>query len=891
MYLCYCKYDKIMTKHLFLVMATTLLLFNANIQAQIFEDFSDGDFTNNPTWTGDDSLFKISTYSSSTWSQQPRLQLNATDAGIAHLRFENQLSTLDSAEWRFWTRISLSSGTSTTNNARFYLASDSPNLRGPLNGYFVMFGDDNDGAKDSVYLYKQAGDTITKIIYGNVTSITSSRNISVKVTRSQSGLWTLATDSMGGQNYVVEGNSIVDNTFQTGGYSGVYCKFTSSNKTNFYFDDIYVGPIYKDLIPPSLVSVTPIASNTISVQFSESLKAQIALNTANYVVDQSVGSPITASFDPVSPLTVQLGFLNDFTPNSLYHLNISNIQDLAGNEMETLNVPFSFYTSSTWDLLIHEIMADPDPVVGLPSAEYIELYNNTNLPINLNGWILQVGSSSRILPSFILDAGGFVIITALANSDALSTYGNVIAVSSLQITNSGQEITLLSPENDVIHTVEFLDSWYKNEVKKAGGWSLEMIDPMNPCAGTSNWEASVDPRGGTPGTQNSVHGLNPDLVNPAVSSAVVLEDNTLRVFFSERMDPRSLENLNAYQVNHNIGNPVSVQLNLPLNNFVNLVFAQDFIQNTIYTLSIVDTLTDCVGNMIPLNNEVVFAMPTQAAEGDLVINEILSNPPAGGVDYVEIYNRSEKYIDLSNLKLGSITSSTQLISIAPDGYVIFPKEYLLLSSNTDAVKTNYTTYSEKNFIQMSSFPSYNNDEGKVLIQNVSGVNIDYIEYNVSMHYPLLRTTKGVSYERINPDRPSMEASNWFSASSSVGYGTPGYKNSQFSDFIAVDELFTIEPEIFTPDNDGVDDLLFIHYILPESGYRINIWIYSSAGHRVKQLVNNDLLSTEGSIVWNGTSEDNLRTPAGIYVIAIELWNIKGEVKRYKKTATLGVRFK
>ena len=891
MYLCYCKYNKIMTKHLLFIMVTTLLLFNTNLKAQIFEDFSDGDFTNNPTWTGDDSLFKISTYSSSTWSQQPRLQLNATDAGIAHLRFENQLSTLDSAEWRFWTRISLSSGTSTTNNARFYLASDSPNLRGPLNGYFVMFGDDNDGAKDSVYLYKQAGNTITKIIYGNVTSITSSRNISVKVTRSQSGLWTLATDSMGGHDYVIEGNSIIDNTFQTGGYSGVYCKFTSSNKTNFYFDDIYIGPIYKDVTPPSLVSITPITSNKLSVKFSESLKASTALNTANYVVDQSVGSPITASFDPLSSQKVELEFLNDFTPNFLYHLNINNIQDLAGNEMETVNVPFSLYTPSTWDVLIHEIMADPDPVVGLPSAEYIELYNNTQLPINLNGWILQIGSISRVLPAFTLNAGGFVIITAAANSDALSAYGNVISVSSMQITNSGQTITLFSPENDVIHTLTFSDSWYKNSVKKEGGWSLEMIDPMNPCAGISNWTASIDPKGGTPGTQNSVHGSNPDLINPALSSVVVIEENALRVFFSERMDPQSLQNLNAFHVDHAIGNPVSVQLNLPLNNYLNLVFAQDFVQNKIYTLSIVDTLTDCVGNMIPLNSQIIFAMPTQAAEGDLVINEILSNPPAGGVDYIEIYNRSDKYIDLSNLKLGSITSSTQLINIAPDGFVLFPNEYLLLSSNTDAVKASYTTYSDKNFIQMSSFPSYNNDDGKVFIQDISGTNIDYVEYNVSMHYPLLRTTKGVSYERINPDRPSMDASNWFSASSAVGYGTPGYKNSQFSDFTAEDELFTIEPKIFTPDNDGVDDLLFILYKLPESGYRANIWIYSSAGHRVKHLVNNELLSMEGNIVWDGTSEDNLRTPAGIYVIAIELWNIKGEVKRYKKTATLGVRFK
>jgi hypothetical protein len=878
-------------KIFFLITVALFLANNLHLNAQIFEDFGDGDFTSNPTWTGDDTLYKISTFSSSTWSLQPRLQLNATTGGIAHLRFENQLSSLDSVEWKFWTRISLSGGTSTSNNVRFYLTSDSPNLLGPLNGYFVMFGDDSDNAKDSVYLYRQEGTNITKIIYGNVTTITSSRNISVKVTRSQNGLWTLATDSLGGQNYQTEGVSIVDNTFQPVGYTGVYCKFTSSNKTNFYFDDIYVGPIIKDITPPTVLSVQVASPNTVSVQFSEPIKMSSAINTSHYSVDQSVGSPITASVDPISSTKINLEFLQDFPPNTLFNMTISNVEDLAGNVMQSVVKPFSLYQPATWDVLINEIMADPDPVVGLPSAEYVEIFNNTHLPINLNGWILQIGTSSRILPSFMLEAGGFVIVCAAANNELLAPFGNVISLSSMQITNGGQTITLISPDNTTIHTVTFSDTWYENNVKKEGGWSLEMKDPMNPCAGKSNWTASVDVRGGTPGMQNSVFGANPDLVAPSLQNAVIVGNNKLRVFFSERMNAESLTNLNAYQVNNNIGNPSSVELNLPLNNFVNLVFNQDFIPNTIYQLNIADTLTDCVGNPLALNSKIDFAMPSQAEQGDLIINEVLSNPPTGGVDYVEIYNRSDKYIDLSSLKLGSITTTTQMIDIAPDGYVLFPKEYVLLTSNIEAVKASYTTYSDKNFIQMSSFPTYNNDNGKVFIQNSLGVNIDYIEYNVSMHYPLLRATKGVSYERINPERPGMDATNWFSASSTVGYGTPGYKNSQFSDYQAVDEPFTVEPEIFTPDNDGQDDLLFILYKLPEPGYRASIWIYSSAGHKVKQLINNDLLSTEGTIVWDGITDGNMKSPAGIYVIAIELWNIKGEVKRYKKTATLGVRFK
>ena len=48
-------------------------------------------------------------------------------------------------------------------------------------------------------------------------------------------------------------------------------------------------------------------------------------------------------------------------------------------------------------------------------------------------------------------------------------------------------------------------------------------------------------------------------------------------------------------------------------------------------------------------------------------------------------------------------------------------------------------------------------------------------------------------------------SNWHSASSPVGYGTPGYKNSQYSEISIQDETFTVDPPVFTPDNDGVSD--------------------------------------------------------------------------------------
>jgi hypothetical protein len=114
---------------------------------------------------------------------------------------------------------------------------------------------------------------------------------------------------------------------------------------------------------------------------------------------------------------------------------------------------------------------------------------------------------------------------------------------------------------------------------------------------------------------------------------------------------------------------------------------------------------------------------------------------------------------------------------------------------------------------MNDFPSYNIDEGTVVLSRISNQFIvDQYTYSSKSHYPLINDTKGVSLERINFDRPTADNTNWTSASSVSGYGTPGYRNSQFSE-IAVSQKgeVTVSPEVFSPDNDGFDDNVTLAY--------------------------------------------------------------------------------
>ncbi len=93
------------------------------------------------------------------------------------------------------------------------------------------------------------------------------------------------------------------------------------------------------------------------------------------------------------------------------------------------------------------------------------------------------------------------------------------------------------------------------------------------------------------------------------------------------------------------------------------------------------------------------------------------------------------------------------------------------------------------------------------------------------------------------------------------------------------------------DGYGFEDILLINYQLPESGYIANIMVFDSRGRRVKRLAANLLLGTEGSIQWDGTNDEGRRVSLGVYVVFIEVFDLKGQLKRYKKTVVVATRLR
>ena len=653
-----------------------------------------------------------------------------------------------------------------------------------------------------------------------------------------------------------------------------------------------VYSIVPDLVGPATLMVSVIDSLHLTVCFDEIPDANSSTLPSSYLINNGIGNPLAVSISPSNPRCLILTLNTQLINATNYTLSYNNIVDCSGNFATPSNFNFSYYIPKFNDVVVNEIMADPDPPLGWPNHEYVELYNRTNFSISLNNFSISTPSSTKTIPDVIIYPDSFVVLTGTSGFAAYQGFNlPVYSVTSFpSLTNTGSTITLKNPQGKIINTVTYSDSWYSDPAKSEGGYSLEMIDPNNPCGGNENWKASNSFAGGTPGKINSVKASNPDVVLPKLKRIAVISTDTIQLFFSEKTDSSSLLSVTNYSIDNSVGQPLSV-ISVPLNfESVKLVLPVQLQNGLIYTCSVNNQILDCSGNPLTApDNTARFALPQQILAGDIVINELLFDPKTGGVDFVELYNRSDRTFDLKGLQIGEQDTLSGVISdqkdLSSDGYLFFPGEYLVLSESGSIVKSQYYTPNPNGFLDMSDLPSMNTDDDVVILTDATGQVIDKVAYTSDFHFDLLNDTKGVSLERIDYNRPSSDITNWNSAASSVGFATPAYRNSQYL-FGENSGAVNVSPEAFSPDNDGFQDVLNINYSLENSGQMASVMIFDANGRLIRSLLKNETMAQKGTISWNGLNDKNEKAPIGIYVIYFESFEINGKVHKYKVACVL-----
>ncbi|GAB2790898.1 hypothetical protein GCM10027275_39780 [Rhabdobacter roseus] len=529
-------------------------------------------------------------------------------------------------------------------------------------------------------------------------------------------------------------------------------------------------------------------------------------------------------------------------------------------------------------VVVTELMIDPTPVVGLPDAEYLELYNRSTQPVSLRNWRLTMGSRTVTLPDSVLPPGSYSILCARSALELFRPLGRVVGLSSVSLPNAGATVSLRDARGQLIYSITYADRWWPVG-QRDGGYALEMVDVENPCGELDNWRVSTDGRGGTPGQPNAVRGPNPDRTPPAVERVEVLAPDRLRVLFSERLD--SLGTLQSSTFELTGRSIVQKTLETPSFRAVTLLLSAPLQEAQTYTLT-VRQVPDCLGNYLR-EAKMSLGLPSRAEPGEVVLNEILFNPRPNGVDFVEIYNRTGKYLSLRGWTLGNVQNDqpANFRLITADEVLLPPYGLLALTTDATLVTEQYPTDRPRQLLEVPSLPSYPNAAGGVVLRDAEERIFDRFDYQETFHAALLTDRDGVSLERLDPAAPSHDRTNWHSAASTVGYATPGYANSQGTRPGAEDG-FVVEPEAFTPDGDGMDDYAYVRYTLSAAGRVATIRIFDQHGRLIKNLVQNQLIGTGGEVRWDGTDERGELVRMGYYLLLIDTYDARGTSQQYKK---------
>ncbi|MCB2376313.1 lamin tail domain-containing protein [Hymenobacter sp. BT635] len=649
-----------------------------------------------------------------------------------------------------------------------------------------------------------------------------------------------------------------------------------------------------DRTAPLLRRATVISPTVVRLEFDEKLDSVQAATPGLYSIQPALTiqrvTPVPFDFR-----AVELTLTTPLAAAQVYTATVQRAVDCVGNATGAA-VSTTFGLPSVpvaGQVLITEILADESPVVGLPASEYLEIHNPTTRILDLGGVrLLKPGSSTaavfpdttRLLP------GQYAVVCSSTRTALFARSVSVFGLTNFpSLSNDGDQLVLRARDGRTLFEIAYSSTWYKDGAKDDGGWALEMVDTGNPCAGIENWTASTDVSGGTPGRANSVRATNPDRTAPALVRAVAISPTLVRLFFGEKLDSVAAASpaLYSFSTGQAVTRAAPVS---PDFRAVDVTLGSALAASQPITVS-VQRATDCVGNATGVAAAASFGLPSAPVANDVVINEILFNPRTNAVDFVELINRSGKYLNLQGWELASIPASgtpdKEPISSGP--YVLAPGQLVVLTTRPDIVQSQYPTNDPAAFLLLPALPTFPDDAGTVAVYDSQNRIVDRYTYNESQHLGLLDSKDGVSLERIRTDGPSA-AGNFHSAASAVGYATPGRRNSQYQDDPGGDKLFTLEPEVFTPDADGQQDFTTLNYRVDQTGYAASITVYDAQGRLARRLVRNETMATNGFFQWDGLNDQGRKVPIGYYVLHIELLQPGGNKKEYKKTVVVGARF-
>lgn len=423
------------------------------------------------------------------------------------------------------------------------------------------------------------------------------------------------------------------------------------------------------------------------------------------------------------------------------------------------------------DVVINEIMYAPS--TGEP--EWVELYNRTDQAVNIKKWRFSDAASTATITTndIFIQPKDYIVLTQ--DSSILNFYNVPVQIVRFNLpilNNTGDNVVLRDSLGILIDSLTYLSSWGGN----TGGRSLERFSVDSSSTNQNNWANSTGLLKATPGRVNSITPKDNDLAISNFSStlpySIIGDDIELKVRIKNKgLNNSQIFTLNLYRdINtDSIPQPSELMTSIAQNEIasgdsIDIIYTTNqFDEGNNFYIAVIDVpVDDDSSNNIAFTK--VIGVEVNEIRNDIVINEFMYAPQSPEPEWIEIYNRSNKIIDLKNYKIADNRDTVRVITVSK---LLNPGEYHIIATDS-SIKNFYNIISG---ISYRNFPTLNNTGDKVILLDSLNRTIDSLEYFSSWG-----GTGGKSLERIDPELSSIDSSNW-KTSLSKYKATPGYINS------------------------------------------------------------------------------------------------------------------
>lgn len=515
-----------------------------------------------------------------------------------------------------------------------------------------------------------------------------------------------------------------------------------------------------------------------------------------------------------------------------------------------------FWLLGYGDLVINEVFYDA--VGSDDNQEWIELYNNSNNDINLDGWNLQAGGTSYsdiyIFPSIMIRANSFFLI-----SETSYPLSNLIIT--LGFENGGTAtdgIRILNPVTGYTDTILY-DFPNSNNLEGDGG-------DQEPCSGSNpgfsiarfsdgedtdsadDWIPCSTP---TPGASNDIVKIVTMKDCQAAISGKTIEVFTLILNLSTyTVDKSELSikilfnnELKYFEEIDAIAQQDSLSLSMTFNNEFHEegVLSVELINNT--NIDIVDNLWE---------SAISYQVPR------LTLSEIMFSPHAGQYEWVEVKL-------LSNVDQAEITILDALEHQANASISGLEGNYLVIAENRDNLILNYSECDSTKVFQADNWPPLNNTGDSVVLKYYKSL-LD------SLVYENEAVPRGYSWE-LN------ESTNDWNRSNSPNGATPTSINSQYQDNPASDisGLKIINSLISIK----LNKQFHVKFKSTKLVSSLNIKIFDIRGKSLHTITSKYANQYQGEYSWDGCLQGKYLT-SGLYPIIVRINAANGRLIAEKK---------